>query len=467
MLANADAMASNLMAARYQMALSLGFHIVLSCFGVAFPALIYLLHRRGLRGDADALMLAKRWSKVAAVLFAVGAVSGTVLSFEMGLLWPGLMSRFGDVIGLPFALEGIAFFVEAIFLGIYLYGWDRLPPKVHLRTLIPMMGAGIVGTFFVVAVNAWMNSPSGFRIENGQVVDVDPLAALFNDAVWLQASHMFVAAYFVVGFVTAAVYAVGMLKGRRDRLHRLGFTVAFAVATVAAAMQPLIGHLAGLRLAENQPMKLAAMDLAVVTEQNAPLVIGGVIVDGEVVGAIKIPGIGSLLARGWFNREVRGLDQVPAADRPPANVVHISFQIMVGIGISLMLFSLWFWWRRRRGTDLLESRRFLKLAVVAGPAAVVALEAGWTTTEVGRQPWIVQDVLRVSDAVTPNGGIWISFWAIATVYGVLAIVSVTILRSMSRRWRERGEIDLPTPYGPSSDGPPGRSGDPVVGAGRR
>lgn len=444
------ASASDLMAARYQMALSLGFHIVLSCFGVAFPALIYVLHRRGLGGDQEAMILAKKWAKVAAVLFAVGAVSGTVLSFEMGLLWPGMMSKYGDVIGLPFALEGIAFFVEAIFIGIYLYGWDRLPPKVHLRTLIPMIISGAVGTFCVVAVNAWMNSPSGFRLENGQVTNVDPLEAMFNNAVWLQALHMFVAAYFVVGFVTAAVYAAGMLKGRRDRLHRLGFTTAFAMATIAAAVQPLVGHVAGMRLAEHQPMKLAAMDLAVTTEGNAPLIIGGIIVDGEVVGAIKIPGIGSLLARGWFDREVPGLDQVPEADRPPANVVHTSFQIMVAIGTGLMLFSLWFWWRRRRKADLLESRRFLKIALVAGPAAVVALEAGWTTTEVGRQPWIVQDVLRVRDAVTPNGGIWISFTAILIVYAGLGLITVAILRSMSRRWRDNGEIDLPTPYGPSS-----------------
>ncbi len=460
--------ASELMAARYQMALSLGFHIVLSCFGVAFPLLIYVLHRRGLRGDTDALILAKRWAKVSAVLFAVGAVSGTVLSFEMGLLWPGLMSTYGDVIGLPFALEGIAFFVEAIFMGIYLYGWDRLPPKVHLRTLIPMIISGLVGTFCVVAVNAWMNSPSGFRIEGGRVVDVDPIEAMFNNAVWLQALHMFVAAYFVVGFVTAAVYAAGMLKGRRDRLHRLAFMAAFAMATIAAVIQPLVGHVAGMRLAEHQPAKLAAMELATTTEENAPLIIGGFIVDGEVVAAIKIPGIGSLLSRGWFDREVPGLDQLAAEDQPPANVVHTSFQIMVGIGTALMALSLWFWWRRRRGTDLLRSRRFLQVALVGGPLAIVALESGWTTTEVGRQPWIVQDILRVEDAVTPNGGIWISFTVIVIVYTALGSISVAIIRSMSRRWREQSDIDLPTPYGPSAgERSPNAAAETVVETGSR
>jgi cytochrome bd ubiquinol oxidase subunit I len=444
---------SELLAARYQMAISLGFHIVLSCFGVAFPALIWVVHRRGIRGDADALLLAKRWSKVAAVLFAVGAVSGTVLSFELGLLWPGLMSRYGDVIGLPFALEGIAFFVEAVFIGIYLYGWDRLPPKVHLRTLVPIMVSGLFGTFCILAVNSWMNAPSGFDLVPGadgtvEVVDVDPLAAIFNRALWTQFLHMFVATYFVVGFVVAAVYAGGILRGRRDRLHRSGFTVAFAFATVAASIQPLIGHVAGMRLATDQPAKLAAIELATSTESHAPLTIGGVLVDGEVVGGIQVPGLGSFLARGWFDREVPGLDGVAPADRPPVNVVHLSFQLMVGIASVLLLVALWYWWRRRRGVDPLESRRFLRAAILAGPLSVVALEAGWTTTEVGRQPWIVTGVLRVEDAVTSNGGIWITFSAIVVLYAGLTVATWLTLRSMSRRWRDQGDADLPTPYGP-------------------
>ena len=224
--------ASELLAARWQMAVSLGFHIVLSCFGVAFPAMIYVVHRRGIRnGDPDALALAKKWGKVAAVLFAVGAVSGTILSFEMGLLWPRFMAAYGDVIGLPFALEGIAFFLEAVFIGIYLYGWGRLRPEVHLRTLIPIMASGLFGTFCILAVNAWMNSPAGFEVDaSGNVTDVDPLAAMFNSALWPQFLHMFVAAYAVAGFLTAAVYAVGMLRGRTDRRHRIGFTVPFAFA---------------------------------------------------------------------------------------------------------------------------------------------------------------------------------------------------------------------------------------------
>jgi cytochrome bd ubiquinol oxidase subunit I len=450
----------DLMAARYQMALSLGFHIVLSCFGVALPTLIYLVHRRGLRGDDDALVLARRWSKASAVLFAVGAVSGTVLSFEMGLLWPGLMSRFGDVIGLPFALEGIAFFVEAIFMGIYLYGWDRLPPKIHLWTLYPMMASGVFGTFCVVAVNAWMNAPSGFTIEDGQVVDVDPVAAMFNRAVWPQFLHMWVAAFMVVGFVVAGVYAAGLLRGRGDRLHRLGLSTGVAVATVAAVVQPFIGHVAGMRLATQQPAKLAAMELVVETEDHSPVVIGGILIDGEVRYGIEIPNLGSLLARGAVDREVTGFDQIADADEPPANVVHLSFQLMVAIGTALAVLVLviavlrrrW----RHRDRDITDSRLLLWLLVLAGPLAVVALEAGWTTTEVGRQPWIVHEVLRVRDAVTPNGGVWISFSVIAVVYVGLATGATVVLRSMSRRWRD-GDVDLPTPYGPpehATQGPP-------------
>ena len=393
-------LADQLMAARYQMALSLGFHIVLSCLGVAFPALIFVAHRRGLRSDDPiALSLARRWSKVAAVLFAVGAVSGTILSFEMGLLWPGLMSQYGDVIGLPFALEGLAFFVEAIFIGIYLFGWDRLPPRIHLYTLIPMMVSGVFGAFCVLAVNSWMNAPSGFRLEDGKVVDVDPLAAIFNKALPMQFLHMLLAAYMVTGFLVASVYAAGMLRGRRDHRHRLGFLVAFAFASIASVIQPLVGHVAGMRLATQQPEKLAAMDLAVDTKQNAPLTIGGALIDGRARGGIEIPGIGSLLARAGLNRPVRGINDFDPDVRPPVNIVHWSFQAMVGLGTMMAIGSLLFWVRRRRRHELFSSRWAMRLAMLAGPAAVLTLELGWITTEVGRQPWIVYRVLRVRDAV--------------------------------------------------------------------
>jgi len=449
-------LADQLIAARYQMALSLGFHIVLSCFGVALPAMIYVLHRRGIRhDDTEALALAKKWGKASAVLFAVGAVSGTILSFEMGLLWPGLMSTYGDVIGLPFALEGIAFFLEAIFLGIYLYGWGRLRPEVHLRTLIPIMGAGLFGTFCILSVNAWMNAPTGFTLlADGTVTDVDPLGAMFNDALWPQFLHMWVATFAVTGFLVAAVYAAGMLRGRRDRSHRLGFTVPFVFAAVAALCQPLIGHWAGTRLDTQQPSKLAAMELATQTEADAPVVIGGVLIDGEVRGGIEIPKLASLLAGNSFDTEIIGFDQIPDDEEPPANIVHFAFQTMIAAGTAMIAIAVWWAWRRRRHGDtdaVFDSRWFLRAAVAAGPLAVVALEAGWTTTEVGRQPWIVYRVMRVEDAVTANSGIWISLVVMVAVYTTMTVVAARVLLGMARRWRDDQTVDLPTPYGPDSD----------------
>jgi cytochrome d ubiquinol oxidase subunit I len=439
-----------LLPARNQMALSLGWHIVLACFGVAFPAMIFVVHWRGLRrADAVALDLARRWSKVSAVLFAIGAVSGTVLSFEMGLLWPGLMGPYGDVLGLPFAFEGLSFFIEAIFLGIYLYGWGRLPERLHLLMLLPMMAAGVVGTFCVISVNAWMNAPAGFRLVDGEVTDVDPWRAMFNDLAVLQFGHMWVAAYMVVGFSVAAVYAVGMLRGRRDAHHRLGFLVPFVFATVAAVVQPVVGHLLGGNLGDRQPAKLAAFELAETTEGPSPLRIGGIYAGDEVHGTIDIPYLGSLLAQNSFTEPVRGWDTIPADERPPINLTHWAFQSMVGLGMLLMLGALLYWAARWRGRDLLESRWFLRGCAAAGPLAVVALEAGWIATEVGRQPWVVYGVLRTADAARDNPWVWWSLTGTAVVYVGLTVGATVVLRSMARRWRA-GEHDLPSPYGPEA-----------------
>lgn len=442
-----------LLAARYQMALSLGFHIVLASIGVALPAIIFLLHRRGLRhNDNDALLLARRWSKVSAVLFAVGAVSGTVLSLEMGLLWPGLMSTFGDVIGLPFAMEGIAFFTEAVFLGIYLYGWDRLPPKVHLYTLIPIMVSGLFGTFCIIAVNAWMNAPSGFTmLPDGTVTDIDPIAAIFNDALWGQFLHMWVAAYMVAGFLVASVYAVGMLRGRDDRRHRLGFIVPFTVASLFALVQPVVGHITGSRLADQQPAKLAAMELNLETQSEAPLTIGGVLIDDEVRFALEIPKLGSLLSTNSFDGVVPGLEDIPVDQRPPANIVHWSFHLMIGLGTLLILPGVTYVIMRRRGRDPLTNRAFLTAASATGIMAVIALQAGWVTTEVGRQPWIVHGVMTVEEAVTTNSGVWISLLGVVLLYTSMGLIAARVLRRMAARWRQDPHSDLPTPYGPGRE----------------
>jgi cytochrome d ubiquinol oxidase subunit I len=445
-----------LLPAREQMAVSLGWHIILACFGVAFPTMIFVMHRRGIvRDDPDALRLARRWAKVSAVLFAIGAVSGTVLSFEMGVLWPGLMGRFGDVLGLPFAFEGLSFFVEAIFLGIYLYGWDRMPPRRHLAMLIPMAMAGIVGTFCVVSVNAWMNNPAGFTIRDGVVTDIDPWAAMFNDLVWLQFLHMWVGAFMLVGLVVSGVYAAGLLRGRTDAHHRLGFSVPFVFASVAAIAQPFIGHVLGLQIGGIQASKLAAFELAMTTEAApAPERLGGVLVDGEVRWALPIPWVGSFIARGSFDAPIPGLDTVPRSDWPPVNLTHLSFQVMVGIGSLLALVVVVFWLARRRGHDLLENRWFLRFSVIAGPLAILALELGWVATEVGRQPWTVWQVLRTTDAASMSSGLWWSYTGVLILYLGMTVGAFVVLRSMARRWRA-GEEDLPSPYGPavSTDGP--------------
>jgi len=442
-----------LLPARNQMALSLGWHIILACFGMAFPAMIFVVHRRGLRGDDAALELAKRWSKVAGVLFAIGAVSGTILSFELGLLWPGLMRTYGDVVGLAFALEGISFFTEAIFLGIYVYGWGRLPGRLHIMMLVPIMAAGLIGSFMVISVNAWMNAPTGFRLVDGVPVDVDPVAAIFNSAAPLQFLHMYLAAAMVVGFTIAGVYAMGWLRGRNDRLHHLGLVVPLAFAAIAAPLQPVVGHFAGQRLADEQPIKLAAMEGLTETTEAARLEVGGLWNGEELVGAIEIPvnGLLSFIATNEFDATVTGLDAVPPDERPPVGVVHIAFQTMVAIGTALVGVVAWFGFRWfRRHDRLFESQWLLRVLVAAGPAAIVAMETGWITTEVGRQPWIVHGLLRTEDAVTDAGYIWVTLAILVLVYGAMTLGAAAVIRSMSRRWRT-GERDLISPYGPSLD----------------
>jgi cytochrome d ubiquinol oxidase subunit I len=439
---------ATLTAARYQMAISLGFHIIFAAMGVGFPLITLIAHWRGIKHrDPAALQLAKRWAKVMAVLFAVGAVSGTILSFEMGMLWPGLMGPFGAVIGLPFALEGVSFFMEAIFIAIYLYGWKRLPARLHFLTLGPIVAAGIAGSFFILSANAWMNSPAGFTIAaDGTITDINPLAAMFNSAVAVQYVHMLLAAYMVAGFTVAGVYAVGWLKGRRDRLHRLGFLIPFVVAAIAAPVQVLIGDVATRRLIDAQPAKFAAIELLQESQANAPLTLGGFLVDGEIKGGIEIPGLASWLGTRDVNGRVPGLDSVPPDERPPVNVVHTSFQVMVAIGTGLLALALWFgfvWWRRR---DLPQARWFWRLASVAGVGSIVAMEAGWITTEVGRQPWIVYGIVRTRDAVTEADGVVVSATVISLIYVGLAVITVAVLRRMAKRFAA-GD-DTPAPYGP-------------------
>ncbi len=389
-----------------------------------------------------------------AVLFAVGAVTGTVLSFEMGLLWPGLMERFGDVFGVPFAIEGIFFFTEAIFIAIYIYGWKRLGPWAHFWSGVPIVLAGIGGAFAVVAANSWMNHPQGFTMgPDGEVTSVDPLAVIFNDATAYEVPHMILAAYMVAGFLVASVYAVAMLRGRRDRHHRLGFMIPFAVAAVATPVQIVVGDFAARAIAEDQPIKFAAMEYVQETSTHVPEYVGGILVDGEVKGAIELPGFNSWLVGFSTDTEVIGLETVPPADRPPANtLLHLAFDAMVGIAFALLALATWFavvWWRRR---DLPRSPWFLRAAAGAGVAAVVALECGWIVTEVGRQPWVVYEVLRTEDAVTGADGVAITLAVVVVLYALLGTATVLVLRGMARRWRAGAAEEVGIPYGPTEPG---------------
>jgi cytochrome d ubiquinol oxidase subunit I len=452
----ADA-SSNLLAARTQMGFTLGFHIVLACFGVAFPAMMLIAEWRGRkRGDDDALRLARRWSKAVAVLFAVGAVSGTVLSFEFGLLWPRFMDRFGDAFGIAFAIEGIFFFLEAIFIAIYIYGWDRLSPRAHLWSAVPIVVSGVGGAFSVIAANAWMNQPQGFTLgSDGKVDTVQPFEVLFNPATGYEFFHMLLAAYMVAGFVIASVYAVGMLRGRRDRYHRIGFVIPFTVAAIATPIQLFVGDTAARSVAADQPAKFAGMECVYQGGTDQTEYLGGICTDGQVKGAIGIPGLDSFLVDFNTDAYVTGLDQIPPNQQPPAlTMLHLSFDTMVGLGFALLALGAWFAIARFRRRHLPASRWFLRAAALAGVAAVLALECGWIVTEVGRQPWIVQGYMRTSAAVTPAKGIWFVFAFTMALYIALGVTAAIILRAMSRRWREgEGEEAVgDIPYAPP--GPP-------------
>jgi cytochrome d ubiquinol oxidase subunit I len=429
----ADA-AENLYPARMQMALSLGWHIVFACFGIAFPLItVFTEWRAHRRGDADLADLAHTWAKAMGVLFAAGAVSGTLLSFEMGILWPVLMDRFGEIYGFPFVLEGFAFFIEAIFVGVYLFGWDRLSPRAHMLSAVPMIISGMAGAFFVVAANAWMNNPTGFRLdEDGRVVDAQPWAAMFGPSTWPQVVHMLLAAYMVTGFTIASVYAVGMLRGRRERRHRLGLLIPLAFAAAITPVQIGVGDWIANTVADNQPAKLAAMEGQYETTAGASLSVGGLYYDDELHYALEIPNGLSLLVHHDPDGVVLGLEEFPADERPPVNVVHLAFDVMVGLGSALLLLALlfgWTWWRHRR---IPNSPWFLRAVAVSGVAAIVAMEAGWVVTEVGRQPWVVYGILRTEDAVSPAPGLYLGFYAVVVIYVLLTALTVYVLRRLAR-----------------------------------
>ena len=419
-----------LLQARQMQALSFIVHIPLVCFGIAFPLLIVFVEWRYLRtGDPLLRTLARRWSKVLVALFAAGVVTGTVLSLEMGLLWPNFTATFGSVFGLGFAIEGFAFFLEAIFIGIYAYGWDRMRPRLHLLSGLPIVATGVLGAMMVIAVNGWMNHPEGFRIDDsGHVIDVHPFRALFvNTYFWHELVHMYVAAFMVTGFLLAGAYAVGRLRGRWDRYHRTAMTIPLTAAVIASPTQILVGDWAAREVAAQQPIKLAALEGLSTTTAGAPVHLLGFYTNGHVEFGIAIPRLLSFLAFHDLDAVVRGLDTVPTTDQPPVNVVRFAFQTMVGIGTLLALLAVVFLyvvWRHRR---LPVNRWFYRAVVLAGPAAYVALIAGWVTTEVGRQPWVVYGVMRTAQAVTGADGIPVGYGVLAAAYAVLIVGTVWAL----------------------------------------
>ncbi len=417
-------------AARSQMALSLGFHIVFACIGMVMPFFMAIAHFYWLKTkDPVYKNITKAWSKGVAIFFATGAVSGTVLSFELGLLWPNFMKNAGPIFGMPFSLEGTAFFIEAIALGFFLYGWDRFNPWFHWFTGVVVGVSGIVSGILVVAANSWMNSPTGFDYVKGQYLNIDPIKAMFNPAWFEQALHMSIASFAATGFAVAGVHALMIIRKKNAKFHYMAFRIAIVFAAVAAILQPLSGDISARDVAKRQPAKLAAMEAHFKTERESPLIIGGIpdTKKKKVYDAIQIPGLLSFMTYDDFNAEVTGLDRVPEKDQPPVAITHYAFQVMVGLGMLMLGLALLYFFALFKKKKWFSASWFLKLFVVATPLGFIALEAGWTVTEVGRQPWIIQGVMRTAEAVTPMPGIRFSFYLFTAVYLSLSLVVIFML----------------------------------------
>jgi len=424
---------SDLFAARTQMAVSLGFHIVFAEIGIAMPLLMVLAERRWLRtGDAEYLDLAKRWAKGTAILFAVGAVSGTVLSFELGLLWPRFMEIAGPVVGIPFSLEGFAFFTEAIFLGVYLYGWDRIPPRAHLTAGVIVALSGAASAVFVVMVNAFMNTPAGISLVNGRIASVDPIAGMMNPSSLQQVIHMLLASYAATGLAVAGIHASILLRHRDVAFHRYALSLALMIGVPAAILQPLSGDLSARTVAQWQPIKLAALEGQFATERGAPLRIGGIPDEAAARTryALEIPYGLSLLAFHDPKAEVKGLDAFGRDLWPPVIPVHFGFQLMVGLGTAMALVGLWVAFVAVRKRDISSQRWLLRTLAIITPFGFIATEAGWTVTEVGRQPWVVQGILKTSDAVTPMPGLVVPMATFTALYVGLGIIVILLMRSL-------------------------------------
>jgi cytochrome d ubiquinol oxidase subunit I len=409
----------DLLAARSQMAVSLAFHIIFAVIGIAMPVLMVIAERRWQRTrDPVYLDLAKRWARGTAILFAVGAVSGTVLSFELGLLWPRFMELAGPVIGMPFSLEGFAFFTEAIFLGIYLYGWEKVSGRAHLSAGVLVALSGAASGVFVVIANAWMNTPTGFTFANGTFTDIDPIAAMGTPAALPQTLHMTLAAYAATGLGVAGIHAFMLRKNPTSTFHRAALTIGLLVGAPAAILQPISGDIAARYVARQQPVKLAAIEALYETRAGAPITIGP---------GIRIPYALSLLAFHDPHAVVQGLDAVPREEWPNVPLVHLSFDVMVALGTYMAVVGLWAAWLALRKRDIATRRRFLWAVALGAPCGFLAVEAGWMVTELGRQPWVIFGILKTADAVTPMPGLIVPFTAITVLYCALAVIVAKLL----------------------------------------
>src|SRR6195952_2562641 len=421
---------NDFIAARSQMALSLGFHIIYSCIGMVMPVFMAISNYKWIKTQ-DPLYknITQAWSKGVAIFFATGAVSGTMLSFELGLLWPKFMEHAGPIFGMPFSLEGVAFFIEAIALGFFLYGWDKFNKWFHWFTGVVVGISGVVSGILVVSANSWMNSPSGFDYVNGQYTNIDPIKAMFNAAWFSEALHMTIAAFAATGFAVAGIHALMIVLKRNINFHTKSFKIAIVFGAVAAILQPLSGDLSAKGAAKRQPAKLAAMEAHFHTEEDAPVVIGGIphTAARKVNYGLEIPGLLSFLVHDNFKTSVNALDKIPVKDQPPIAITHYAFQIMVGIGTLMMFIGILYFVALWKKKEWLNKPWFLKLFIIATPMGFIALEAGWTVTEVGRQPWIIQGVMRTSEAVTPMPGIQYSFYLFSFVYFTLSLAVIFLL----------------------------------------
>jgi len=421
---------NDFIAARSQMAISLGFHIIYSCIGMVMPVFMAISNYKWIKtGDVVYKNITQAWSKGVAIFFATGAVSGTILSFELGLLWPKFMEHAGPIFGMPFSLEGVAFFIEAIALGFFLYGWDKFNKWFHWCTGVLVGVSGIASGILVVSANAWMNNPSGFDFVNGQYLNIDPIKAMFNGSWFSESLHMTIAAFSATGFAVAGIHALMIARKKNTQFHTKAFKIAIVFGAVAAILQPFSGDISAKNAAKKQPAKLAAMEAYFHTQPYSPLIIGGIpdTTNKKDNYGIEIPGLLSFLVYDNFKQEVKGLDTIPKQDQPPITVTHLAFELMIAIGMTMMAIGILYFVALWKKKSWLSKKWFLDLFIISTPFGFIALEAGWTVTEVGRQPWIIQGVMRTSEAVTPMPGIHYSFYLFTAIYFTLSIAVIFLL----------------------------------------